>query len=155
MIKYKVTQQKSAFCGPASLKIVFDYYGVVKSQDEWARLSGATVKDGVQNDGMVKAIKKVGFIPNIIKEASFGDLKKLVKQNRTFLVIWWSGGGGHYSPVVDITEKSIILADPGFGRYRRVGLKNFDHLWFDFAKDYERSPEDLELRSILLITKPC
>ena len=55
---------------------------------------------------------------------------------------------------LNITEKSIILADPGFGRYRRMGLKNFDHLWFDFAKDYERSPEDLELRTILLITKP-
>ena len=154
MIKYNVIKQKRGFCGPASLKIVFDYYGISKSQDEWARLSGATKKDGVQDDGIMKAIKKIGFTAKIIKQTTFNNLRKLINQNKTFLVIWWSGKEGHYSPVVDVTKKDIILADPMLGRYLKMSLKDFDHLWFDFKKDYERSPKDLELRNILLITKP-
>lgn len=151
MIKYKVTKQLKGYCGPASLKMVFDYLGIIKTQEEWAKLSGTTQEDGVQNEGMIKAIKSVGFSCKIIKEASFLDLENLVKTHNTTMIIWWSEGGGHYSPVVDITEKSIIIADPEIGRYRRIGLKRFDHFWFDFAKDYNRDPKDLELRTLLLI----
>ncbi len=153
MIKYKICKQKKGFCGPASLKIIFDHYGVAKSQEEWAKLSGTTTKDGVQNSGLIKAIEAVGFAAEVIKEASLTNLKKLIQENQTFLAIWWSGRGGHYSPVANVTEKSIALADPELGRLRRMNLTDFDHLWFDFGKDYDRRPEDLELRSILVIKK--
>ena len=155
MIKYKVAKQKRGFCGPASLKIILDYYSIFKTQDEWAKLSESTKENGVQNEGMAKAIEKVGFIAKIIKEVSLNSLRNLIREGKTFLVIWWSGSEGHYSPVVNVTKKNIILADPELGRYRKMSLKNFDHLWFDFAKDYERSPKDLELRTILLIEKPA
>lgn len=39
-------KEKDYYCGPACLKMVFDYYGVIKTQKEWARLSGTT-RDGV------------------------------------------------------------------------------------------------------------
>jgi len=153
MINYKICKQKKGFCGPASLKIIFDHYGVVKSQDEWAKLSETTKKDGVQNEGLIRAIKEVGFAAEIIKEVSFENLRKLIREQQTFLAIWWSGSGGHYSPVVDVTEKDIILADPELGKLRQMSLKNFDHFWFDFSKDYDRRPTDLELRSILIIKR--
>lgn len=153
MIKYKTCKQKKGFCGPASLKIVFDYYGVVKTQEEWAKLSGTTKKDGVQNAGLIKAIETVDFTAKVIKEVSLTDLRKLIHERQIFLAIWWSGRGGHYSPVANVTEKNIVLADPELGRLRRMNLKDFDHLWFDFGKDYERRPEDLELRSILVIKR--
>lgn len=156
MINYKVCRQLNGYCGPASLKIVFDYHGIVKTQKEWAKLSGHTLEDGVQNEGMIKAIKSVGYSYKIIKEASFDDLRNLVAQNKTAIVIWWSSGsfGSHYSPVVDVSDKSITIADPEFGRYRRISLKRFDHRWFDFAEDYNRKPQDLELKNILVIYKP-
>lgn len=153
MIHFKVCKQKKGFCGPASLKIVSDYYGVVKTQEEWAKLSGTTKKDGVQNAGLIKAVEEVGFTAKVIKEVSLTDLRKLIHERQTFLAIWWSGRGGHYSPVANVTEKSIVLADPELGRLRRMSLKDFDRLWFDFGKDYNRRPEDLELRSILLIKR--
>lgn len=139
MIKYKVAKQLKGYCGPASLKMVFDYHGIIKTQEEWARLSGTTQEGGVQNEGMIKAIKSVGFSYKIIKEASFPDLENLVNTHHTVIATWWSKSGGHYSPVVDVTKKSIIIADPEIGRYRRIGLKKFDHLWFDFAKDNNRT----------------
>lgn len=151
MINYKICKQKKGLCGPASLKIVFDYYGIEKPQEEWARLAGTTADDGVQNEGMLKAIKSVGFSGEIIKEASFGLLKQLIGKGETVIVIFWSGKWGHYSPVADIDDSHITLADPEFGEFRKVELSEFDHFWFDFSKDYNRKPEDLELRSLILI----
>jgi len=151
MINYKICKQKKGFCGPASLKIVFDHYEVVKSQDKWAKLSGATKEDGVQNAGLLKAIAQVGYKAEVRKEVSLKELKNLIQDGQTVLVVWWSGKWGHYSPVADMTAKSITLADPEFGRLKRMSLKDFDHLWFDFSTDYQRRPEDLELRSLILI----
>lgn len=153
MINYKVCRQLKGYCGPACLKIVFDYYGIVKSQEEWAKLSGATHEEGVQNDGLFRAIKTVGFSYKVFKEASFDDIRELVKQNKTVIAIWWSGEEGHYSPIADISDKTITLADPTLGRFRRMGLKKFDHLWFDFAKDNYREARDLQLRNLIIIYK--
>lgn len=152
MIQYKICKQKEGFCGPASLKIVFDYYGIEKSQEEWAKCSGATKKDGVQNDGLIKAIQSVGFSCKVLKESSSENIRKLLAKNQIIIAIWWSGNGGHYSPVVDINDKAIFLADPEIGKVRKMSLIDFDHFWFDFAKDNNRAPEDLELRTILWIT---
>ena len=153
MINYKVCEQLDDYCGPATLKIIFDYYGIVKSQQEWARLSGATHRDGVQNEGMFKAIKAVGFDYKVITEASFDDIRRLIARGQTIIVIWWSGNWGHYSPVADISRKTITLADPESGKFRRMGLKRFDHFWFDFAKDFKRKAGDLQLRNIIWIYK--
>lgn len=153
MIDYRVSKQQKGYCGPASLKIIFDYCGIEKSQREWAKLSSATHEDGVQNDGLMKAIRSVGFSGKIIRETTFNEVRKLITSKKTIIVIWWSGGGGHYSPVVDISKKTITLADPELGRHRRIGLKKFDHLWFDFSKDNNRQPSDLELRALILIDR--
>lgn len=153
MINYKICKQKKGLCGPASLKIVFDYYGVEKSQEEWAELAGATSKDGVQNAGMLKAIESVNFSGKVIKEASIELLKQFINKDKTLIVVYWSGNWGHYSPVADISETHIALADPEFERLRKMRLLDFDHFWFDFSTDYNRKPEDLELRSLILIGK--
>lgn len=154
MIKYKPIEQLDDYCGPATLKMVFDYHGVVKSQQEWARLSGTTHQDGVQNEGMFKAIKAVGFEYQLIRETSFAEVRKLIAAGQTIIVIWWSENWGHYSPVADISGKTITLADPEFGKFRRIGLKRFDHFWFDFAHDFKRKSGDLQLRNLIWIYKP-
>lgn len=154
MIKYRVCEQEEGYCGPATLKILFDYYGIVKSQEEWAKLSETTHEDGVQNNGIFKAIKSVGYSYRVLKEASFDDIRRLIAQKQTIIVIWWSGNWGHYSLVADISRKTITLADPELGCFRRMGLKRFDHFWFDFAKDFKRKVGDLQLRNLIWIYKP-
>lgn len=154
MVKYKLVEQLDDFCGPATLKIVFDYHGIVKSQQEWARLSGTTHENGVQNEGMFRAIKAVGFNYKLINEASFDDVRRLIAQKQTIIAIWWSGNWGHYSPVAAINGKTITLADPELGKLRRIELERFDHFWFDFAQDYQRKASDLQLRNLIWIYKP-
>lgn len=116
------------------------------------RLSGTT-RDGVQNRGMLKAISSVGFSAKILKEINFLDLRKLIDNKKVVIVVWWSGSWGHYSVVTKVNKKYIFLADPNTGAIRKLSLKEFDHLWFDFSKDYDRSPSDLELRTAILIER--
>jgi len=42
MIKLKPFRQTPGLCGPASLKMVMDYYGVSVSEKEIARVAGST-----------------------------------------------------------------------------------------------------------------
>lgn len=151
MIKYKVCKQIDAYCGPATLKIVFDYLGLVKTQEEWAKLAGANQEDGMQNDGLFKAIKAVGYSYKFFKVSSFADIKRFLEKKIPVIVVWFPIHWGHYSAVAKISPKTITLADPGLGRLIRISLKRFDHLWFDFAKDYERKPKDLELRTFIAV----
>lgn len=44
-------------CGPASLKIVLDYYGIDKSEAELAKLCGVTKKLGTDDKKMAGVAK--------------------------------------------------------------------------------------------------
>jgi len=46
MIKLKPFRQTPGLCGPASLKMVMDYYGVSVSEKEIARVAGSTRERG-------------------------------------------------------------------------------------------------------------
>ena len=50
-----------SMCGPASLKMVFDYYGIEKSEAEIAKLVGTTKDLGTDDQGIKKATESLGF----------------------------------------------------------------------------------------------
>ena len=58
MLNIKSFQEtlNNSYCGPATLKIVFGYYGINRSEEELAKMSGWDKDLGI-ND---KAIKKQG-----------------------------------------------------------------------------------------------
>jgi predicted double-glycine peptidase len=51
-------EQSHSMCGPAALLSVLKYFGIEKTEEEVKRLSGATIKDGVDAVGLGKAAKK-------------------------------------------------------------------------------------------------
>ena len=71
MLKLKPYIQTTGYCGPASLKMVLEFYGVKKSEKELAKLSGATHKAGVNPAGLLKAANKLGFKGFIKDYATF------------------------------------------------------------------------------------
>lgn len=65
----------ASMCGPASLKIVLDYYGINMTEMQLAKL---TCKDdsGVDDESLVKAAQHLGFNVVIKKECNFEDIEK-------------------------------------------------------------------------------
>jgi len=61
-------------CGPASLKIVLEYYGVNKSEDELANIAGHRKGLGIDDRGIKRVAEKLGFKVKIKNNISFKDI---------------------------------------------------------------------------------
>jgi len=152
MLKLKPFRETPGLCGPASLKIVMDYYGVSVSEAEIAKASGATKEKGVSMAGLIKAAKHFGFKALIKENSSLDDLSYFVKKEVPVIVDWFAEDDGHYSVVADLDNKYIYLQDPQIKKIRKIKKYDFMRVWFDFPGDHIKTPKDLILRLILVFT---
>lgn len=133
-------------CGPASLKIIFDYYGVHKTEKELAKLAGLVLGTGISDRGIAKAAKQYGFKVIIKNDSDFTDIKKWLDKKVPVIVDWFTRGrsdyddgeiaDGHYSVVCGLDKKFIYLQDPEIGKVRKLSRENFQKVWFDFSGKY-------------------
>jgi len=119
-----------SYCGPASLKIVFDHYGVERSEKELAKMAGWDRKLGVNDKGIKKAAEYFGFKAKIKNNSNFRDLEKWLAKGVPVIVDWFTRGrsdysdsetaDGHYSVVAGLDSKFIYLQDPEIGKIRKM-----------------------------------
>lgn len=154
MIKIKPFRQTAGLCGPASLKMVLDFYGVSASESEIAKIAGATKEKGISKKGLIKAAKHFGFRVFSKERSSLRDLRYFIKRKIPVIVDWFFEDDGHYSVVVDIDKKSVFLMDPSLEKegLRKMPIEKFFRVWFDFKGKFIRNPKDLVLRLILAVT---
>ncbi len=158
MIKLKPFRETPGLCGPASLKMVLDYYGVSASEQELAKLTGSSKEKGTSIEGLIKAVKHFGFNVFVKENSTLNDLKYFIKRNIPVIVDWFAEDDGHYSVVVDINKKNVVLMDPAlrkilvYIRRRKFSPETFQRVWFDFPGDYIKNPRDLVLRLMLVVT---
>lgn len=163
-IKLKSFRENSAggYCGPASLKIVLDYYGMEKSEDELAKLCKNSKTLGSTPENLKKVAEKFGFKVEIKEKSTFRDLEKWLDKKVPVIVDWFTRGrsdytdsdiaDGHYSVVCGLDEKFIYLEDPELGKIRKMAKDDFLTVWFDFRGKYIK-PEELTIRMIIVIYK--
>ena len=162
MIKIKPYHQKKwGFCGPVILKIVMGYYGVYASEKELIRLSDAHKRWGTSVSGMVSAAKHFGFGVFYKEDASINDLKNYVlKKKMPVIVRWFFEDIGHYSIVVDVTDKNIVMVDPlnrifKIIRKRIIPIEKFSRIWFDLAESERRVALPREIvRNFIMVLIP-
>jgi len=146
-------------CGPASLKIVLDYFGVDKSESELAELMGKT-DFGVDEKGFVTAAKSLGFEAVVKNESDFGDIQSWLDKKVPVIVDWFTRGradysdsaiaDGHYSVVAGLDEEHVYLQDPEIGALRTLKKEDFKKVWFDFSGEFIQ-PEQLIIRQLIAI----
>ena len=132
--------------------MVLRFYGVEKSENILARLSGHTVKAGVGGEGLVKAARKLGFKAFIKDFAGFGDIRKYVLIKKIPVIVdWFSENEGHYSVVAGIGRGHIYLQDPEIGGIRKMDLVTFKRVWFDFPGEFIKAKRELIVRRLLAV----
>lgn len=163
-IDVKPFQEKLSmgYCGPASLKMVLDYYGISKTEDELAPLMGWDRDLGVSDQGIKKAAESFGFKVEIQNESSFDDIEKWLDKKVPVIVDWFTRGrqdyteadvpDGHYSVVVGVDDEYIYLQDPEIGHERKIEKEDFMLVWFDFSGETIK-PDELIIRQIIAIYK--
>jgi len=151
-----------SMCGSASLKMVFDYYGIEKSEEEIAKLARTTEDLGTDDQGIKKAAESLWFTVEIKNESSFEDIQDYLSKKTPVIVNWFTRGridyddsqvpDGHYSVVVGLDEEFIYLQDPEIGKLRKIEKSDFMKVWFDFTGEYINSDE-LVIRQLIAIYK--
>ena len=149
-------------CGPASLKMVLDYYGVEKSEEELVLLCDSSPKLGTSAENIKAAAESLGFKVKIKTESNFEDIQHWLDKKVPPIVDWFTRGGdgytdsdiadGHYSVVVGLDETYIYLQDPEIARVRKIKKEDFLTVWFDFKGKYIK-PDELVIRQIIAIYK--
>ena len=164
ILKVKPFQETlySSYCGPASLKILFGYYGIDKTEEELAKMAGWNKVLGIDDKGIKKVAEKLGFKAITKNNSSFKDIELWLKKGIPVIVDWFTRGrndyqesetaDGHYSVVISLDDKFVYLQDPEIGRIRKIKRYDFMRVWFDFKGDYLK-PNELIIRQIIAIYK--
>lgn len=152
----------SDMCGPASLKIILNYYGVDKSEEEIAKLCKVKKGLGVDDKSIKTAAEKLGFNATIKNNSTFKDIEKWLKKDVPVIVNWFTRGrtdygdssvaDGHYSVVMGLDDKHIYFQDPELGSMRKIERDDFMRVWFDFKGKYIK-PNELIVRQIIIVVK--
>ncbi len=145
-------------CGPASLKIVLNYYSVNKAEKELAKMAGWKKGLGIDDRGIKKSAERLGFKVVMKDNSNFEDIKKWLNREVPVIVNWFSRGrndypesetaDGHYSVAVGLDNKFIYLQDPEIGKLRKIKREDFMRVWFDFKGEYLK-PKKLIIRQII------
>jgi ABC-type bacteriocin/lantibiotic exporter with double-glycine peptidase domain len=162
MLNVKPFQEtlNASMCGPASLKIVLNYYEIEKSEKELAKLCRHNKNLGVDDKKIKKAAEKLGFKVKIKNNSSFKDIERWLDKDVPVIVNWFTKGrqdysesevaDGHYSVVIGLDNNSIYLQDPEIGKIRKLSRDDFMSVWFDFEGECVK-PKELVIGQIIVI----
>lgn len=162
MLKIESFQEtlNASMCGPASIKIVLDYYGIEKSENELAKLCKVDKNLGVEDKIIKRVAEQLGFKVIIENDSNLKDIEKWLDKKVPVIVDWFTKGrldysesevaDGHYSVVAGLDDKYIYLQDPEIGRIRKLKRDDFMRVWFDFKGEYIK-PSELIIRQIIAI----
>ncbi len=106
-------QQNEYYCGPATLQMTLEAYGISKSQRSLAKLAQTNKKVGTSIVGMVKTLRHFNLTVHASNNRSLSDIKKALRAGEVAIICYteplmeW----GHYAIVQNITDKRIHLVD--------------------------------------------
>ncbi len=151
------------YCGPASLKIVMDFYGVYKSEEELAEICNRDPDQGIDDNSIKAAAEKLGFKVEVKNNSGFSDIEEWLKRGVPVIVNWFTRGrydytedevaDGHYSVVMGLDKELIYLQDPEVGRMRKIDREDFYRVWFDFSSEHIKNWNDMVIRQLIAIYK--
>ncbi len=126
-------QKNCYFCGPTSLKIVLEKFGVKRTEKELARIAGTSEKDGTSHCGMIKACRKFGFSCFVHENANLRNIESFLKAGLPVISDWTDSESktGHYSVITEIGKKNVFFCDPWYGPAYAVERKTFEKFWKD------------------------
>ena len=156
-------QSDDSRCGPATLKMILNYYGYDVSEDTLALRCGHTYQQGCTNSDMEKVLKSYGFETFSKTNGTIEDLKYWISKGIPVIIDWFTTGvnptnedgpDGHASIVVGVTETHIQILDPEHGEVRNMKHNDFMRVWFDWEGSNQiESNTKMNLRYFLVAIK--
>jgi len=132
MIKLPYFHQKKDYtCGPASLRMVFNFFGLKTNEEELKKSLRPNKRIGTKHGALIKVARKKGFYCYIHKKANLHQLRNFIDQGFPVIVnyIEPESNEKHYSVVIGYNKKKIIMNDPWIGKNFKIKDKEFEKRW--------------------------
>src|SRR3989344_2417226 len=109
-------------CGPASLQMVFGYFGKYMNQQKLEDVLHTSPKDGTHHDALIQAATGNGLYCYINNESSLHEIKHFLLMDLPVLIHFIDppSGEGHYAVVTGYKDGEVILNDPWNGKDFRL-----------------------------------
>jgi predicted double-glycine peptidase len=146
-------QQRDGACGPASLKIVLNFFRIKVTEKQLMKDCRHSNACGEEAEVLLEAAKKYKLKGFLIHNADIKDIRKYLKKKYLMIVDWFEEDDGHFSVVSHIDKENIYLQDPSLGHVRAMRLDIFKRVWFTFSGKYMKTNNDLKLRELLVLHK--
>ncbi len=155
MLSITPFMEREGCCGPACLKMVLDYYGISKTEEELIQLTGCVKEQGLPGQALLDAAYQCGLEGKIQDYSTLDDLQQMVNEEKIPVIVnWFPDFDGHYSVATGIDDENVYLVDPDMGYLRALRRDIFQTLWFDFPGKYIEKPEDIILRRMIILHLP-
>lgn len=153
----------AGMCGPASLKMVLEYYGMEKTEDALAELCGTDRSLGTSDEGLKRTAEHLGFAVEIKNNSTFDDIRHWLDKKVPVIINWFTRGridyddsevpDGHLSVAVGLDDEYIYLQDPEIGELRKINRDDFMKVWFDFRGEYIKDWDEMIIRQLIAVYK--
>ncbi len=125
--------QKGKLCGPASLAMVLQYWGVRETQHTLRELIPIMQDDGVEPEQLKKVAEEAGFTA-FVYSGDFEDLEHHLSKGRPIIVQIQSSRllrTFHYIVVVGVDHKNqtLLVHDPGSNPLEKISYSSLRRNW--------------------------
>jgi len=125
MIKLKFFWQKEGYtCGPAALRMVFDFFGKKFSEEKLKKDLKTNKKIGTKHNALIIEARKNKFYCFVHENSSISNLKYFVEKGFPVIVhyIEPSENIEHYAVVIGFNQTKLILNDPWNGKKFKIKI---------------------------------
>ncbi len=118
-------------CGPTSLQMLFDFYGVHVSEKHLQHEAHTSKKLGTRHKAMINTALHHGFFVYANNDSSIEEIEYLLSLRIPPIVhyIEHTENWGHYAVVSNVSKAKIHLADPWFGEHMSYHKDDFIERW--------------------------
>lgn len=124
-------QETEYTCGPASLRMAFQYYGKDVSEKTLADSSDTSSTEGTLTEKMTDAVRKNGLYAYEKENASVSELIQLIDKGIPVVLNFMDvpQDSGHFATLVGYTDTDLIFNDPWNGPDYALPRKGFEDIW--------------------------
>jgi ABC-type bacteriocin/lantibiotic exporter with double-glycine peptidase domain len=134
-IKIKSFKQEANYtCLPSCIRIIMNYFGNEKPENEIATAC-LTTKAGTRLRDAVKAIRSFGYEVSQIQDGSLDELFRSILGKEPVIVILgaehlpYGNFGSHATVVIGFAGNKVIFIEPAFGKEMRIDMLEFLKAW--------------------------
>ena len=126
-------------CGPASLEMIFEYFGKHMTQEVLAKKLATNESIGTTHEKMIEVATKNGFYCYVNNHSTISEIRYFLSLNLPVIVHFMDPEGDpHYAIIVSHKNSCLVFNDPWSGKETRLSDVDFTKRWHDEKNVYKR-----------------